>query len=74
MQFCAPRELVLHRTWREEDDGTFVMVATSGEDAPNKACLEGATPRRTDRHPWLRWLYPDYVRAQVCLLSWCQGL
>ena len=61
MQCCAPRELVLHRTWREQEDGTFTAVATS-VDAEH-ASLGGSRTRCSN--PWLQWLYPPFVRAQV---------
>jgi len=51
--FIARREMVLRRTWRQEEDGTFVVVYSSTTHHKSR-------PRET---AWWQWLAP--IRAQV---------
>lgn len=52
MQLCAPREVVLQQMWREEDDGTFIVLLHS-------------TKHRKASMPAPSWSWWQPIRAQV---------
>ncbi|KAK9823769.1 hypothetical protein WJX72_005371 [[Myrmecia] bisecta] len=49
---CAAREVVVQQTWREDDDGTFIVLMRS-------------TKHRKAREPSAGWLGYQPIRAQV---------
>lgn len=61
LQMCAPREVVLQQMWREEEDGTFIVLLHS-------------TKHRRAATPPASWSWWQPIRAQVCpsacLLTW----
>lgn len=52
MQLCAPREVVLQQMWREEEDGTFIVLLHS-------------TKHRKASMPAPSWSWWQPIRAQV---------
>lgn len=56
LQMCAPREVVLQQMWREEEDGTFIVLLHS-------------TKHRRAAMPPASWSWWQPIRAQVCLLA-----
>ncbi|GMH36562.1 hypothetical protein BSKO_04430 [Bryopsis sp. KO-2023] len=55
--FLAPRELILERSWREEEDGTVVVLF--------KSCTEEGFPKRKeDDEGWLSW-FSKPVLAEI---------
>ena len=53
LQMCAPREVVLQQMWREEEDGTFIVLLHS-------------TKHRRAAMPPASWSWWQPIRAQVC--------
>ncbi len=53
---CAPREVVLQQMWREEEDGTFIVLLHS-------------TKHRRAAMPPASWSWWQPIRAQVCPLA-----
>ena len=56
LQMCAPREVVLQQMWREEEDGTFIVLLHS-------------TKHRRAATPPASWSWWQPIRAQVCPLA-----
>ena len=52
VQMCAPREVVLQQMWREEDDGTFIVLLHS-------------TKHRKASMPPPSWSWWQPIRAEV---------
>ena len=52
LQMCAPREVVLQQMWREEEDGTFIVLLHS-------------TKHRKASMPPPSWSWWQPIRAQV---------
>lgn len=54
VQLCAPREVVLQQMWREEEDGTFIVLLHS-------------TKHRKASLPPASWSWWQPIRAEVRL-------
>lgn len=74
---AAPRDLILRRTWRREDDGQYVVLYTSASDADAFGAVQGGGGGGGGMRPAVRGrvvssgytfapLLPEYDPARAC--------